>query len=93
MFFSRRLSSKVCHLLQKFFVIIFGLLKMSQGQSLQDTDPELINEKNLYFEKPKLFFKNIGRYAATSTYIHVRGSTLFKFWTPKTQSSKITNSP
>jgi hypothetical protein len=24
------------------------------------------------FAKPKLFFKNIGRYAATSTYIHIR---------------------
>ncbi len=28
--------------------------------------------KSLEFVKPKLFFKNIGRYAATSTYIHVR---------------------
>jgi len=26
---------------------------------------------SLNFAKPKLFFKNIGRYAATSTYIHV----------------------
>jgi hypothetical protein len=33
---------------------------------------ELINSKCLDFAKPKLFFKNIGRYAATSTYIHVR---------------------
>jgi len=30
-----------------------------------------INMKSLDFAKPKLFFKNIGRYAATSTYIHV----------------------
>ena len=39
---------------------------------LPDLDPELINMKSLDFSKPKLFFKNIGRYAATSTYIHVR---------------------
>jgi hypothetical protein len=45
---------------------------MSHGQPLPDSDPELINEKSLNFAKPKLFFKNIGRYAATSTYIHVR---------------------
>jgi hypothetical protein len=45
---------------------------MSHGQQLPDPDPELINVKSLDFVKPKLFFKNIGRYAATSTYIHVR---------------------
>jgi hypothetical protein len=45
---------------------------MSQGQQLPDPDPELINAKSLDFAKPKLFFKNIGRYAATLTYIHVR---------------------
>jgi hypothetical protein len=45
---------------------------MSQGQQLPDPDPELINAKSLNFAKPKLFFKNIGRYAATSMYIHVR---------------------
>ncbi len=45
---------------------------MSQGQQLPDPDPELINMKSLDFAKPKLFFKNIGRYAATSTYIDVR---------------------
>ena len=45
---------------------------MSQGQQLPDPEPELINAKSLDFAKPKLFFKNIGRYAATSTYIHVR---------------------
>ena len=56
--------------LPKFILIIYGLLKMSQGQQLPD--PELINAKSLNFTKPKLFFKNIGRYAATSTYIHVR---------------------
>jgi hypothetical protein len=44
---------------------------MSQGQQLPDPDPELINAKSLDFAKPKLFFKNIGRYVATSTYIHV----------------------
>jgi hypothetical protein len=31
-----------------------------------------MNVQNFDFAKPKLFFKNIGRYAATSTYIHVR---------------------
>jgi hypothetical protein len=45
---------------------------MSQGKQLLDPDPELINAKSLNFAKPKLFFKNIGRYVATSTYIHVR---------------------
>jgi hypothetical protein len=56
----------------KFILIIYDLLKMSQGQQLPDPDPELINEKSLDFAKPKLFFKNIGRYPATSMYIHVR---------------------
>jgi hypothetical protein len=56
----------------KFILLISGLLKMSQGQQLPDPEPELINAKSLDFAKPKLFFKNIGRYAATSTYIHVR---------------------
>jgi hypothetical protein len=55
----------------KFVLIIYSLLKMSQGQQLPDPDPELINAKSLDFAKPKLFFKNIGHYAATSTYIHV----------------------
>jgi len=59
-------------ILPKFILIIYGLLKMSQGQQLPDQDLELINAKSLNFAKPKLFFKNIGRYAATSTYIHVR---------------------
>jgi hypothetical protein len=31
-----------------------------------------MNAQNFNFAKRKLFFKNIGRYAATSTYIHVR---------------------
>ncbi len=85
MFQSRRLSQKVRSQskknvfgrtfpanLPKFILLIYGLLKMSQGQQLPDPDPELINAKSLDFTKPKLFFKNIGRYAATSTYIHVR---------------------
>jgi hypothetical protein len=55
----------------KLILIFYGLLKMSHGQPLPDPDPELINVKSLDFAKPKLFFKNIGRYAATSTYIHV----------------------
>ncbi len=36
---------------------------------LPDPDLVLINAKSLDFAKPKLFFKNIGRYM---TYIHVR---------------------
>jgi hypothetical protein len=44
----------------KFILIIYGLLKMSQGQQLPDPDLELINVKRLDFAKPKLFFKNIG---------------------------------
>jgi len=77
MFQGRRLSKKVHGQGQKdvfgrafpanfpkFVLIIYGLLKMSQGQQLPD--PELINTKSLDFAKTKLFFKNIGRYAATS---------------------------
>ncbi len=30
-----------------------------------------MNMQNFNFAKPKLFFKNIGHYAATSPYIHV----------------------
>jgi hypothetical protein len=52
--------------------IIYSLLKMSSGSSVPDPDPELIKAQNFDFAKPKLFFKNIGKYAATSTYIHVR---------------------
>jgi hypothetical protein len=73
---------------QKFIVILYGILKMSHGQLLPDPDLELINVKSLDFAKPKLFFKNIGRYAATSTYIHVRIP--HKFWTPKTPLNNTT---
>jgi hypothetical protein len=59
------------HLLTLIF-IIYGLLKMSSGSTVLDPDPELMNAQNFNFAKPKLSFKNIGRYAATSTYIHVR---------------------
>ena len=45
---------------------------MSSGSTVPDPDPELINAQNFDFAKPKLFFKNIGKYAATSTYIHVQ---------------------
>jgi hypothetical protein len=85
MFQSRRLSKKIRGQgqknvfgrtfpanLPKFLIIIYGLLKISQGQQLPDPDSELSNAKSLNFAKPKLFFKNIGLYAATSTYIHVR---------------------
>ncbi len=45
---------------------------MSSGSTVPDPDPEPINAQNFDFAKPRLFFKNIGKYAATSTYIHVR---------------------
>jgi hypothetical protein len=45
---------------------------MSSGPTVPDPDPELINAQNFNFAKPKLFFKSIGKYAATSTYVHVR---------------------
>jgi hypothetical protein len=43
----------------------------ANGSTVLDPDPEL-NAQNLDFAKPKLFFKNIGLYAATSTYIHIQ---------------------
>jgi Integrase core domain len=52
--------------------IIYSRLKMSSGSTVPDPDPELINAQNFNFEKPKLFFKNIGKYATTSTYIYIR---------------------
>jgi hypothetical protein len=61
--------------LPKFILIIYGLLKMSQGQQLPDPDPELINAKSLDFAKQKLFFKNIGRYAATHTLLSLTANT------------------
>ncbi len=45
---------------------------MSSGSSVPDPDPELINDQNFNFAKTKLFFKNIGKYTATSTYIHIQ---------------------
>ena len=45
---------------------------MTLGMAVLDPDPELINAQNFDFAKPKLFFKNIGKYAATSTYINER---------------------
>ncbi len=45
---------------------------MSSDSTVPDPDQELINAQNFDFTKPKLFFENIGKYAATSTYIHVR---------------------
>jgi hypothetical protein len=58
--------------LPKLILILYGLLKMSHSQQLPDPDPELINAKSLDFAKPKLFFKSIGRYTATLTYIHIQ---------------------
>jgi hypothetical protein len=58
--------------LPSFLIIFYGLLKMSSGSTVPDPDPELINAQNFDFAKQKLFFKNISKYAATSTYIHIR---------------------
>jgi hypothetical protein len=52
--------------------ILYGLLKMNSGSTVLDTDPELMNTQSFNFAKPKLFFKNIRKYGATLTYIHVR---------------------
>jgi hypothetical protein len=84
MFSSRGLSAKISRKskknifggtvptnLQKFILIFYCLFKMTQGQMLLDPDPELRNVKSLDFAKPKLFFKNIRRYAATLSYTHV----------------------
>jgi len=60
----RRIPSHLPSLL----IILYGLLKMSSGSTVPDPDPELINTQNFDFAKPKLFFKNIAKYAATSTY-------------------------
>jgi hypothetical protein len=73
MFPSRLFSQKICSQSKKnvfgrtfpvnfpkFVLIIYSLLKMSQGQMLSDPDPELINVKSLNYTKPKLYFKNIG---------------------------------
>ncbi len=51
--------------------ILNDLLKMSSGSTVLDMDPEIMNAYNFNFANPKLLFKNIGNYAATSTYIHV----------------------
>jgi hypothetical protein len=64
----RRIPSHLPSLL----LVLYGLLKMTSGTTVPDPDPELINAQNFDFAKPNLFFKNIGKYAATSTYIHVR---------------------
>ncbi len=52
-------------------VLLYGHLKITSGSTVMAPDPELMNAQNFNFAKPKLFFKNIGCYAATSTYIHV----------------------
>jgi hypothetical protein len=54
----------------KFVLIIYSLLKMSHGKQLPD--PESGTHQHEDLVKPKLFFKNFGRYVATSTYIHIR---------------------
>jgi len=58
------------HLLS-LLIIFYGLLKMTPGSNVLDPDLELINAQKFDFAKPKLFFKNISHYAATSPYIHV----------------------
>jgi hypothetical protein len=67
-----KIGRRILGHLPSFLIIFYSLLKMSTGSTVPDPDPELINTQNFNFAKPKLFFKNIGKYAATSTYIHVR---------------------
>jgi hypothetical protein len=69
---SAKTRRQISSYLPSFIVLLYGLLKMTSGMTVPDPDPELINAQNFDFAKPKLFFKNIGKYAATSTYIHVR---------------------
>jgi hypothetical protein len=73
---NRRKSSKsgrrIYGHLPTLIFLIYGLLKTSERSTIPDPGPELMNAQNFNFAKPKLFFKNISRYVATSTYIHVR---------------------
>jgi len=69
---SSKARRRIPNHLTSLLIILYGLLKMSSGSTVPDPDPELINAQNFDFAKPKLFFKNIGKYAPTSTYIHVR---------------------
>jgi len=65
---------------------------MTNGSTVPDPYPGLINAQNLDFAKPNFFFKNIGCYVAKSTYIHVRIP--FNFMTvfnTKTQIAKVYN--
>jgi hypothetical protein len=69
---SKKSGRRISGHLPTLIFISYGLLKMSSGSSVPDPDPELINAQTFNFAKPKLFFKNIEKYATTSTYIHVR---------------------
>jgi hypothetical protein len=69
---SSKISRRIPSHLPSLLIVLYGLLKMTSGTTVPDPDPELINAQNFDFAKPKLFFKNIGKYATTSTYIHVQ---------------------
>jgi hypothetical protein len=69
---SAKTRRRIPSYLPSLIVLLYGLLKMTSGMTVPDPDPELIYTQNFDFAKPKLFFKNISKYAATSTYIHVR---------------------
>ena len=105
MFPSRLFSQKICSQSKKnvfgrtfpvnfpkFVLIIYSLLKMSQGQMLWDPDPELINVKSLNYTKPKLFIKTIQNdmWLPLQTFMSEYLSTSPRFWTPNTQSNKTT---
>jgi hypothetical protein len=104
MFQSGRLSKKICGQgqknvfgrtfptnLPKFILIIYGPLKMSQGQLLPDPDPELVNAKSLHFVKPKLFFKTLDvTLQLLPTFMSGYLSIFPKFWTQSQQSSSNT---
>jgi hypothetical protein len=63
---------KVRKVAEEFPVVSQHSSSSSTASSIPDPGPELINAQNFDFVKPKLFFKNIGHYAATSTYIHAQ---------------------
>jgi hypothetical protein len=69
---SLKSGQRISSHLPTIILILHGLLKMSSGSTVPDPDLELMNAENFDFAKPKLFFKNIGRYTDISTYIHVR---------------------
>jgi hypothetical protein len=63
---------------QILLILFNSLLKMNSATSILDPELELMNVRSLNFVKPKLFFKAISCYAATSTMLHIRISFNFR---------------